>query len=158
MRADEITAFAKDACDVIELYQGITARQAEKIDALEKQASAAATTAEAKACDIKQSVVTFDAAKLEKAASAVHEAFGQPANYPAEAIAKFWKENPDAMSTTIHKLASKIVAMATPAVEEQEDADLGRVINKKASAEITDTNTISGKNDVAASSFWNNFK
>ena len=146
MRADEITNFAKDACDVIELYQGITAKQAERIDVLEKQASAV------------RKAVSFDAAKLEKAASAVHEAFGQPANYPAEAIAKFWKENPDAMSTTIHKLASKIVAMTTPAVEEQEDTDLGRVISKKASANTTESTIANSKNDVAASSFWNNFK
>ena len=141
MRADEITSFAQDACDVIELYQGIAAKQAERISTLEKQAS----------------VAKFDAAKLEKAANAVHEAFGQPSNYPAESIAKFWKENPDAMSTTIHKLASKLISMATPTVEEQGDTDLGRVINKKASAEI-ETTAITSKNDEAASSFWSNYK
>lgn len=151
MRADEITAFAQDACDVIELYQGLTAKQAARIEALEKQASAVSSVSSV------SKKIDFDSVKLEKAASAVHEAFGQPANYPAEAIASFWKENPDAMSTTIHKLASKLVAMATPVVEEQEDTDIGRVISKKASAD-TEISTITGKNDAAASSFWNNFK
>ena len=151
MRADEITSFAQDACDVIELYQSIAAKQAERISTLEKQASVA------KVDVAKFDEAKFDEAKLEKAANAVHEAFGQPSNYPAESIAKFWKENPDAMSTTIHKLASKLISMATPTVEEQGDADLGRVINKKASAEI-ETTAITSKNDEAASSFWSNYK
>lgn len=150
MRADEITGFAKEACAIIELYQGIAAKQAEKIDALEKQASEKPL--------IETKNIEFDSAKLEKAANAVHEAFGQPSNYPAESIAKFWRENPDAMSTTIHKLASKLISTAAPAVENTEDADLGRVINKKASADTNTDLTVNGSNDAAATSFWGNFK
>lgn len=155
MRADEITGFAKEACAIIELYQGITAKQAERIETLEKQANGKPATVTV------TKTMEFDAAKLEKAANAVHEAFGQPSNYPAESIAKFWRENPDAMSTTIHKLASKLVSAAAAAVEnteDAEDADLGRVINKKASTDTNTDLTVNGSNDAAATNFWGNFK
>lgn len=157
MRADEITGFAKEACAIIELYQGIAAKQAERIDALEKQASELEKQASEKpVVEVKK--LELDSAKLEKAANAVHEVFGQPSNYPAESIVKFWRENPDAMSTTIHKLASKLISTAAPAVENTEDADLGRVINKKASASTNTDLTVNGSNDAAATSFWGNFK
>lgn len=145
MRADEITNFAYNACNLIELYQNVTESQSRKIDALEKQASY-------------NRGARLDAAKLEKAASAVHEIFGKPANYPAEAIAKFWRENPDAMTNTIQKLASKIATMASATVEDTESEDLGRVVVKKASADDVTNLSATRNNDEAASSFWGNFK
>lgn len=151
MRADEITNFAYNACNLIELYQNVTESQARRIDALEKQANASIEA-------VKEVKINFDEAKLEKAASAVHEIFGKPANYPAEAIAKFWRENPDAMTNTIQKLASKIATMASATVEDTESEDLGRVVVKKASADDVTNLSATRNNDEAASSFWGNFK
>lgn len=155
MRADEITNFAHNACNLIELYQNVTESQARKIEALEKQANASTEVVKEVVKEVK---INFDEAKLEKAANAVHDIFGKPSNYPAEAIAKFWKENPDAMTNTIHKLASKIAAMSTPVVENSEDEDLGRVVVKKASADDVTNLSETRNNDEAASSFWGNFK
>lgn len=119
MNVAEIKKFASDASTVIEACQQLIAEQRaeiEQLTSLAKQASAPAAPA------------ALDKEQLHKAACALHEVYGNPANVTIEQIEGAWEAKPEFMLSAITKLASALRGQNTAT-----GAELGQQITKKAS-------------------------
>ena len=126
MNIAEIRKFASDASTVIEACQQLISEQQAEINQLtsklDKQASAEPkASVEPKA--------GMDKDMLHKAACALHEVYGSPANVTVEQIEGAWEAKPEFMLSAITKLASALRGQNTST-----GAELGQQITKKASA------------------------
>ena len=132
MNIAEIRKFASDASAVIEACQQLIGEQQEEIkqltDALSKQAS------EQPQPMPQQVAPTMDKELLHKAACALHEVYGSPANVSIDQIEGAWEAKPEFMLSAITKLASALRGQNTST-----GAELGQQITKEASAAVTKT-------------------
>ena len=119
MTLNSLKKFASDAAVVIEGYQQLVADQAAVINSLAKKAS------------VKPEAATIKLSEelLKKASEAVHELYGRPVNVKPENIAQFWQGKPDAMLSTICKMANESAKKASISGE-----TIGKQISKVASA------------------------
>ena len=120
MTIEYIRKFASDCCTVISNYQEMVG----KLMAGNKE---------------------MDQAKLQKAASAVHELYGRPSKVSTDQIVEFWSANPSAMADTITKIASERIEAG-----KVDGSALGTPIAKRASAEDND-------NRSADEIFWSKY-
>lgn len=123
MEVKDVTAFATNACNVIETCCTVINEQQATIDSLRKSASACGTTA------VKEEPAV-PAEALQKAANAVFSFYGKPANLNPASIVDYWKAKPDSVFSTIEKMASVHAAKSAETA-----AEIGHSITKKASAD-----------------------
>jgi hypothetical protein len=122
MEVKDVTAFAANACSVIDACCTFISEQQATIDSLRKSASACKTPAA-------EPAPAFSAETLQKAANAVFSFYGEPANLNPASIVDYWKSKPESVLSTIEKMAS-VHAARTAATA----AEIGHRIPKKASA------------------------
>lgn len=124
MNVQELKKFASDASQVIGACQEFIGEQQAEIESLKAELNKKASETPAAA------TAEFDKDLLQKAASALHEVYGSPANVTPEQISAAWEAKPEFMLSAITKLASAL-SNRTAAT----GAELGQQIAKKASSE-----------------------
>lgn len=120
MEAKDIVSFATDACAVIQSCQAVINAQQAKLEeqdaVIRKQASA-------------EPEVKMSRDGLIKAANAVYDFYGRPANLNPDSIVEYWSAKPESVLSTIEKMASVHATRIA-----QSEAEIGHSIDKKASA------------------------
>ena len=119
MTVSQIRKFASDASTVIEACQQFIGEQQAEIQQLKAQLAKQASG---------DSPTALDKDQLHKAACALHEVYGSPANVTVEQIEGAWEAKPAFMLSAITKLASALRGQNTAT-----GAELGQQITKKAS-------------------------
>lgn len=141
-----IKKFASDAALVVDSCIDVINRQAAEIEKLKgMRQEASAEVKEVIKEVVKEVEIELDEAKLNKAACALHTMHGNPSTCTPEQIAQYWKSNPNSMLGLIEKMASATVEKAA-------NVDFGKVVEKKASADVVVTQV----KDAAAAAFWGN--
>lgn len=115
MEVQDVTAFAANACSVIDACCTVINDQQNIINSMRKSASACSNS---------------NKAALQKAANAVYSFYGKPANLNPASIVEYWQAKPESVFSTIEKMASVHAAKAAESA-----AEIGHSITKKASAE-----------------------
>lgn len=143
-----IKKFASDAALVVDSCIDVINRQAAEIEKLKgMRQEASAEVKEVIKEVVKEVKIELDETKLNKAASALHTMHGNPSTCTPEQIAQYWKSNPDSMLGLIEKMASATIEKAT-----NTEAEFGKVVEKKASADVV----VTPAKDAAAAAFWGN--
>lgn len=90
--------------------------------------------------------INVDKDLLRKTASAVYACSGEPGKVSVDLIENVWKKNPNAILTTLHKIASAQLASMVSGVKIGQLQE--NTVQKKASATVEESNEYTSARDI----------
>lgn len=106
MTVQDMVNYVAASAQVIDSYQNAIRKLASENESLKKAASAPQPVAEAPKAEEPAPKTVLDEDMLMKTANDMHTIYGKPSTATPEQIAAYWRENPNAMLSSLNKLAS----------------------------------------------------